>query len=203
MTWTSFALFVSVYAAAVATPGPGMAALVARTLGRGTQGALPFLLGYVVGDLVWFAAAAAGLSLIAKTHASLFEAIKYAGCVYLLWMAAQLWRAPAGALATGPGAAERPLTAFLASLFLTLGNPKVMIFFLSIMPLVVEPEAITWQVGLELAAAIVAVMSTVLLGYVALAERARRLLASPSRLRVVQRANAGILAGAALAIASR
>lgn len=204
MTLASFLVFISVYALAVASPGPGIAALVARTLGRGMSGAVPFILGFVVGDLVWFLAAAAGLAVIAKTYAPLFIAIKYAGCLYLLWVAVQLWQAEPALPGEGPARAEeRPLAAFLGSLFLTLGNPKPMIFFLSIMPLVVSPEEISLIVGLELAAAIVVVISSILIGYMLLADRARRLFRSKRTISIVQKVNAGVLAGAAAAIASR
>lgn len=204
MSFTSLALFVSVYAVAVATPGPGIAALVARTLGRGTSGAIPFILGFVVGDLVWFVGAALGLSVLAKAYAPLFEALKYAGCAYLLYIAVSLWRQKAAL--PEPGVlppAESPTSAFLGSLFLTLGNPKVMIFFLSIMPLVIRPEEITLAVGLELATTIVAVIASVLLAYMLLANRARRLFRSKRGVEIMQKANAGVLAGAALVIASR
>lgn len=204
MTLTSLLLFVSVYVAAVATPGPGIAALVARTLGRGTHGALPFILGFVVGDLFWFVAATAGLAVIARTYAVLFEVLKYAGCAYLLYVAVTLWRQePVVTDIAETPATERPVSAFLGSLFLTLGNPKVMIFFLSIMPLVIRPEEITVVMGLELAVVIVVVISSVLVAYMALASRARRLFRSRRSVGAMQKTNAGILAGAALVIASR
>lgn len=204
MSLTALLVFASVYAVAVATPGPGIAALVARTLGRGTGGAVPFILGFVVGDLVWFFAAAAGLSVIAQAYAPLFTLIKYAGCAYLVYVAINLWRqepilADAGAVTS----AEKPLSAFMGSLFLTLGNPKVMIFFLSIMPLVIRPEEISPLVALELAITIAVVISSILFAYMLLASRARKLFRSTRSLRIIQRTNAGILAGAAAAIASR
>jgi threonine/homoserine/homoserine lactone efflux protein len=204
MSLTALLVFASVYAIAVATPGPGIAALIARTLGRGMSGAVPFILGFVVGDLVWFVAAAGGLALIAKTYAPLFIAIKYAGCAYLAWIAFQLWRAepltPEEAVAQPRDSA---LAAFLGSLFLTLGNPKVMVFFLSIMPLVVSPEDISLLAGFELAAVIVLVISAILFGYMLLADRARRLFRSKRAIGVIQKANAAVLGGAAIAIASR
>lgn len=204
MTLTALALFISVYAIAVATPGPGVAAVVARSMGRGMQGALPFVLGFVVGDLIWFLAAAAGLSVIAKTFAPLFQLIKYAGCAYLAYIAWNLWRSEPVMLETGETPQrESVLAAFFGSLFLTLGNPKVMIFFLSIMPLVVKPEEISLLVGLELAAIITVVISTIMMGYMLLADRARRFFRSPGAVRAIQKANAGVLAGAAVAIASR
>lgn len=204
MTFTALLVFVSVYAIAVATPGPGVAAVMARTFARGTTGALPFVAGFVVGDLAWFIAAAAGLSVIAKTYAPLFVAIKYAGCAYLVWLAFKLWRAEPVVIEAGVApVAESPLAAFLGSLFLTLGNPKVMIFFLSIMPLVVKPEEMSWLVGFELALVITVVISSIMLGYVLLANRARNLFRSKRALGLIQKANAGVLAGAAVAIATR
>ncbi|MGL5447811.1 MAG: LysE family translocator [Rhabdaerophilum sp.] len=204
MSFTALLLFISVYAVAVATPGPGVAAVVARTMGRGTNGAIPFVLGFVVGDLAWFIAAAAGLSVVAKTYAPLFVAIKYAGCAYLVFIAIQLWRAEPVPLEAGAEpAVESPYAAFLGSLFLTLGNPKVMIFFLSIMPLVVRPEEMSLWVGFELALTIAVVISTIMLGYILLANRARNLFRSKRALGLIQKTNAGVLAGAAVVIATR
>jgi threonine/homoserine/homoserine lactone efflux protein len=204
MNWTSLLVFASVYAVAVATPGPGIAALVARTLGRGTAGAFPFILGFVVGDLIWFLAAAAGLSVIAKAYAPFFTVIKYAGCAYLISLAVALWRQEPVAADCGVKApAEKPFSAFLGSLFLTLGNPKVMIFFLSIMPLVIRPEDISPVVALELAITITIVISSILCAYMLLASRARSLFCAPRSLRIIQRVNAGVLAGAAVTIATR
>jgi threonine/homoserine/homoserine lactone efflux protein len=168
------------------------------------NGALPFVMGFVVGDLLWFIAAAAGLSVLAKTYAPLFLAIKYAGCAYLVWIAIQLWRSePVLPEAGAAPPVENALAAFLGSLLLTLGNPKVMLFFLSIMPLVVKPEEISLIVGVELAAAIGVVISGIMLFYMLLANRARRLFRSKRAIAVIQKANAGVLAGAAAVIATR
>jgi len=204
MTLSAFLLFVSVYAVAVATPGPGVAAIVARSLGHGTRGAVPFILGFVIGDLVWFLGAAAGLSVLAKTYAPLFVLLRYAGCAYLLYIAVTLWRqAPALMPEQAAEASTSPLSDFAGTLLLTLGNPKVMIFFLSIMPLVVQPEAIDLGMGLELALTITVVISSILFGYMLLAAQARRLFRSPRSVRIVQRTNAAVIAGAAAVIASR
>src|SRR4029077_12286690 len=89
MTLRSLVLFDAVYFAAVATPVPGVAALVARVLGQGLKGVAPFIAGYFVGDMIWLTLAATGLAVIAKTFAGVFIAIKFAGAVYLLYLA---WR---------------------------------------------------------------------------------------------------------------
>jgi threonine/homoserine/homoserine lactone efflux protein len=197
-------LFASVYFVAVASPGPGIAAVVARGLGQGLQAAPAFIAGFVIGDLIWFTIAATGLAVIAQTFETLFLVIKYAGCLYLLWMAWKIWTSP---VRTGDVTAARErvrsLPSFLGSLSLTLGNPKVIVFFLSLMPLVVDVKAITPLVFVEMAAVIVLVFTPVLIATLVLADRARRVFTSEVALRRINRGTAGIMAGAAVAIAAK
>ena len=141
MTPTSLVLFAAVYFAAVATPGPGVAALVARVLGHGLGGVAAFIAGYVVGDLIWLILAATGLSVLANAFAGLFVALKYAGAAYLLYRRVEDGDRAGRRSARRRPAASRGWRAFFGSLSLTLGNPKVMIFFLSIMPLVVDVQS--------------------------------------------------------------
>jgi threonine/homoserine/homoserine lactone efflux protein len=204
MTITSLLLFASVYFVAVASPGPGMAAVVARGLAQGMQAAPAFIAGFVVGDLIWFTVAATGLAVIAKTFETLFLAIKYAGCAYLLYLAWKIWTAPVAA-GNVEAAHEKVKSwpSFLGSLSLTLGNPKVIVFFLSLMPLVVDVKTITPLAFVEMAVIIVLVFTPVLLTTLYLADRARRIFTSAKALRRINRTTAGIMAGAAVAIAAR
>ncbi|MBV8306165.1 MAG: LysE family transporter, partial [Gammaproteobacteria bacterium] len=66
MSLYGLAVFSLVYALAVASPGPGVASVVARALGRGLAGAPAYIAGFVVGDLLWFTLAAAGLAMLAE-----------------------------------------------------------------------------------------------------------------------------------------
>src|SRR4029077_6828251 len=95
MTFSSLILFAAVYFAAVATPGPGVAALIARVLGQGLKGVAPFIAAFFVGARIWLPLAATGLAVIAKTFAGVFIAIKFAGAVYLLYLAWRMATAPA------------------------------------------------------------------------------------------------------------
>jgi threonine/homoserine/homoserine lactone efflux protein len=204
MTLASLLLFASVYFVAVASPGPGIAAVIARGLGQGMAAAPAFIAGFVVGDLIWFTIAATGLAVIAQTFESVFLAIKYAGCAYLLWLAWKIWTAPVAA--RDVAAAREKVSAwpsFMGSLSLTLGNPKVIVFFLSLMPLVVDVKEITPLVFVELAAVIVLVFTPVLLATLWLADRARRVFTSETALKRINRGTAGVMAGAAVAIAAR
>jgi threonine/homoserine/homoserine lactone efflux protein len=203
VTLSSFLVFVCVYAVAVATPGPGVAAVVGRVLGRGLRGVVPFIAGFVVGDLIWFAVAATGLAVVAHEFAALFTAVRYAGVAYLLWLAWRIWRAPTEAPQEAPGPGESGARLFLGALSLTLGNPKVMIFFLSIMPLVVDIRTMSAAVFAEIAATIACVLPPVLFAYALAANSARWLFRSPRAMKIVNRGAAGVMAGAAVAIATR
>jgi hypothetical protein len=104
MTWYGILSLCAVYIAAVATPGPGVAAVIARSLARGHTGAAAFIGGFVVGDLVWFSAAVLGLGALANAVPGVFAVVKYAGAApmmtprsrstrYAAWPAAS-WAAP-------------------------------------------------------------------------------------------------------------
>src|SRR5215207_6682700 len=138
-------IFSSVYLLAVATPGPGVAAVIARSLARGTQGAAAFIAGFLIGDLIWFAVAATGLAALAQTAQLVFVVIKYAGAVYLLYLAYRLWTAPPAVASDNArvDTGQKPLQLFLGSLALTLANPKTAIFFLALLPTVVRLEELT------------------------------------------------------------
>jgi threonine/homoserine/homoserine lactone efflux protein len=202
MTLTSLLIFAAVYFAAVATRGPGIAALVARVMGQGLAGVAPFIAGYFVGDMFWLMLAATGLAVVAKAFAGVFVAIKLAGAAYLLYLAWKMATAPV-ALADGRPPASRGWRAFLSSLLLTLGNPKVMVFFLSIMPLVVDVRTLSLTALLELAAVCGAVIFSTLALYALAANRARAFLNSTRAMKLVHRAAGGLMAGAAVAIATR
>jgi threonine/homoserine/homoserine lactone efflux protein len=88
-------------------------------------------------------------------------------------------------------------------LSLTLGNPKVIVFFLSIMPLVVDFDALDAKTAVEVAATMIVVLSSVLLTYAIAANRARKLFRSSRAMKIINRGAAGVMAGAALTIAAR
>src|SRR6202023_2507712 len=131
MSAYGLSVFCLVYAFAVASPGPGVAAVVARALGRGVSGAPAFIAGFLAGDLIWFTLAATGLAMLAQPAHTVFVVVRYAGAAYLLYLAWRLWTTTAGALvgAQAPRR-ERPLQLFMGTLALTLGNPKTQVFFL-------------------------------------------------------------------------
>lgn len=205
MTVTGLLAFSAAYGAAVASPGPGVAAVVARVLSRGLRGAPAFIGGFLVGDLVWFALAATALHAVAQTFAVVFLIIRYAGAAYLLYLGWKLWTAPAAPSAAEAAAArsEHPLRPFFGALSLTLGNPKVIFFFLALLPMVVDLGTLTVSAALEIAVLMSVILSGVLGSYAMVTAFGRRFITSPRAVRIVNRSSGTMMAGAAVVIAAR
>ena len=202
MSLSGLAVFALVYFIFVITPGPGVAAMIARGLGTGTRGAWPYALGFMLGDMTWFTIAATGLAALASEFALAFTALKYAGCAYLIYLAWKIWRAPVAAEEVNQVTAATDVwPSFIGAYSLCLGNPKVIVFFISIMPLVVDVAKIT--PGSYLAMLAVMVPFPPLLTFVTLylAKRARGVFRSVEALRWINRGSAGLMGGAATIIA--
>lgn len=194
---------IALFIAAV-SPGPGIAAIVARVLGRGARGAVAFSAGLAAGDVIWLSFAIVGLAALAQAFHGIFVAIKWAGIAYLLYLAWKLWTTPVAARAVEEDRrSEHWLKLFLAGLAVTMGNPKVMVFYLALLPTLIDLTRIDMLGYVELVGVTVAVLTLVLGAYIALALRARRLFTSPRAIRVLNRTTGGVMAGAAAAIATR
>ena len=196
--------FAAAYFVALAMPGPGVTAVIARVLARGLRGAPAFIAGEVAGGFLWFAIAATGLAVLASAFEAVFTAIRYASAAYLLWLAWKFWTAPAAAVdVTVDATPDGNLRLFLAGLAINLGNPKNVVFFLALLPSVVELETLTWLGFAELGAIIVFIATSVLAVYALVAARARAVFTSARAVRWMNRGSAAVMAGTAVAVAGR
>ena len=197
-------LFAGTLLVAAASPGPGIAALVARVIGRGIEGAGAFAAGLILGDLVWLAVATLGLAVVAQAFHEIFLVIKYAGAAYLVYLAYRMWTAP---VLPRDIAADRRRDGrarlFLGGLALTLGNPKVVAFYLALLPNLIDLARVGLFGYVELASICVVVLTLVFGAYAVAAARARTLFRSPRAMRLLNRAGGTMMAGAAVAVATK
>jgi threonine/homoserine/homoserine lactone efflux protein len=198
-TLSAFAL---TYAIVCVVPGPGVAAIVARGLGGGFRGAVPMVIGILIGDLFYLSFAAFGLAAIANYFGAVFTVIRYLSAGYLLFIAWKFWTAKPGAEQIAPRREGFGKT-LLAGVALTLGNPKTIVFYLALLPTVVPLDKITVTGFLELVAIVVVLLLLIGLGYAALAAKARAFFKSPKALRRLNRVTGGVLALAAGAVIVR
>lgn len=140
-TLQEIALFGLAAAVLALTPGPNMVYYVSRTLCQGRGAGLLSLAGVVVGFLFHLTMAALGLTAVLMAVPFAFEAIKFAGAAYLLWMAWQAVR-PGGGSPFEPRALphDPPAVLFRMGLVTNLLNPKVAVFYVSFFPQFLHPE---------------------------------------------------------------
>jgi threonine/homoserine/homoserine lactone efflux protein len=193
-----FALFV-----VALIPGPGITALVARALGAGRSESLAMGLGLILGDMVFLTAAVLGLAVVAQTFGTVFLLIKIAGALYLLWIAFKIWTSGLVRQDMQVTTTHSLLHAFASGLFVTLGNPKAMLFYMALVPTLVDLAALTWPGYGVLLAVTFLVLLAVVVPYCLLAAKARDLLREPSGLKLLNRSAAVILAATAIFILIR
>lgn len=205
MNLASLIVFAGILAVAAGTPGPNVGALVARVISCGHKGVFPFMFGLWLGDAIWLSLAVWGLAALASTFHTAFLVLKYAGVAYLIYLAWKMWIAPVGETAD-ENAIPRQGEAgrlFASALAITLGNPKIMVFYLAILPTAVDITHVSLVGWAQLLLVMFAVLAAVDTAWVVLAAQARRFLRSPRMMRIANRTSAGMMAGAAVAIATR
>jgi threonine/homoserine/homoserine lactone efflux protein len=203
MHLSSLLIFAAALFVAAGSPGPSVAALVARVMSKGFRDVLPFLAAMWIGEGIWLSCAVFGLAVIAETFHYAFVAVKWAGVAYLAWLAWKMWTAPVAAKADELPREDSPARLFFAGMAVTLGNPKIMIFYLALLPTIIDLHAVSVVGWLELTVTMFAVLMIIDLSWVLAATQARRLLRSPRAMRIANRVSAGVMAGAAAAIAAR
>ncbi len=128
MDLSALLIFAGALLVAAGSPGPSIAALVARVMTSGAGAVLPFLAAMWIGEAIWLSLAVWGLAALAQSFHLLFVVIKWLGIGYLLILAWKMWHAPVHL--DGPAMPERGSNwkMFATGMALTLGNPKIMVF---------------------------------------------------------------------------
>jgi len=198
MTTAGFLAYALALGVAAAIPGPGVVALVARALASGFWAGMAFAAGLMLGDLTFLAAAVFGLTRVAEALGDVFVVVRIGAGVYLGYLAIQLWRAAARAQPVAGCNADRPFRSFLAGLTVTLANPKTIVFYLAVLPTVLDLRTVTGSDFAGLVAVTALVVAVVMTPYAALASRARHALQTAAFHRRLKRGAAAIMAGAAI-----
>ncbi|EEL27851.1 Lysine exporter protein [Bacillus cereus Rock1-15] len=125
----------------VCSPGPNMIYLISRSITQGRMAGFISLLGIMLGFVIYIIATMFGLTVLFVAVPAVYEAVKWAGAAYLLWLA---WNS------IKPGATsimeprmisnEPPRKLFLRGLMTNLLNPKIAILYVSLLPQFEDPE---------------------------------------------------------------
>jgi threonine/homoserine/homoserine lactone efflux protein len=177
-------VFVGVAAIVIVVPGPDTAVVTKNVLVHGRRAALGTSFGVTAGLLVWTVAAAVGVASVVRASEVAFTVLKLVGALYLIWLGVQALHA-AGHETGEPGlrADGRPtmgaLGGFRQGFFSDIANPKIGIFFTSLLPQFVEPGRPVLIPFLVLGAVFVAMTVLWLSAYCLVAARAAQTLQRP------------------------
>ena len=208
---SSFAAFLGISAIVIMTPGQDTALTIRNTLLGGRPAGVATAAGVAIGQASWTLAASLGLTALLVASEPAFAAIRLIGAGYLIYLGAHsLWLAirhgPVGTRATGSrNIALAPMIALRQGAMSNLGNPKMAVFFSSLLPQFVTPGAPTFAAMLSLGLVFVAMTFVSLCAYAAVVARAGHVLARPRIRRAFDAAMGAILVafGGRLAVEDR
>jgi len=202
--FANYPLFLVACVLLVLTPGPNLLYLISRTLCQGKGAGLISLAGTTSGFVVHVVAASLGLSAVLIAVPVMFDAVRFAGAAYLLWLAFDSVRSRgAGLFAPRELAPEPPAKLFRTGLVTSILNPKVALFYLALFPQFIVPahgHVLVQSLALGATQIVIAVVGDAL--FVLAAARISRWLAKRPLWMAVQRwVQGGVFAAIAVKLA--
>lgn len=185
---SSFLAFLGLSVLVIVTPGPDTIVTIRNTLVGGRLAGLATASGIACGQLIWAAFTSLGLIALLLASELLFLALKYAGAAYLVFLGLEALRSavrPSAARSSEPAlpgtkARLRPIAAFRQGLVSDLGNPKMAVFFASLLPQFVPAGEDVLVPFLGLGVVFSAMTLAWLAGYALLLARIGHVLARPA-----------------------
>ena len=113
----------------VLIPGPVVTLVVANSLSHGSRSGLATVAGASIGNAILLGATAVGLVAFFALLSEIFEVVRWAGALYLIWLGVRAWRANGGeGPAMAPPAKKSSRTVFVQGFLIAITNPKAIIF---------------------------------------------------------------------------
>jgi threonine/homoserine/homoserine lactone efflux protein len=200
--------FLGISALVIVTPGQDTALTIRNTLLGHRRCGVVTALGVVTGQAAWALATGVGIAALVVASEPAFVALKLAGAAYLVVLGA---RALSGALgagrpgraAIGEGSARRltPLAAYRQGVISNLGNPKMAVFFMSLLPQFTS-SADTSALVLVLGLVFCLLTLSWLTGYAVVVAKAGDVLRKPRIRRVLDGLTGAVLLGLGLRLVS-
>jgi threonine/homoserine/homoserine lactone efflux protein len=205
MALHSWWLYVTAVFLISATPGPNMLHVMVQSIHHGPRRAIYAMTGLMSAVLLCLLASAAGLGAVLKASPMLYDALRYAGVAYLIWLGIKAWRAPVGLEpAEALPAARSARRLYMVGLATGLSNPKLIIFAAALFPQFIDVDRSFWTQLAILVGSFV-VIETFWYAVYALGGRSlRRWLGEPRRQRLFNRGTGALFIGfGAALLASR
>lgn len=203
MTVAELLTFAGALCLMVITPGPGVLACVSRALTSGFRMAVFVSMGIIVGDIFFLLMALYGLSAIAELLGSFFEIVRFGGAVYLIWLGYCTWTSNIDLKSIKSVKAVSARNCFVSGLTLTLGNPKAIVFYLSLLPAFLDPTRLSGSDVVVTAAVVVFILAIVLSAYSFAANKVRNMIRNRRAIKRINRCAGAIMISTGVTIAVR
>jgi threonine/homoserine/homoserine lactone efflux protein len=188
------------------TPGPGVFAILARSMSKGARASISLSAGMVLSDIVYLVMACFGLAAIASAWEDLFLVIRYAGAAYLVYLGWKMWMSPVATASSENDVQEATnhVASFIQGFMISASNPKVILFYVAFLPTFMDLTVLS---GFDIVLASLLASAGLMLGLMIIsvsASQARRFMRSERSMKVLNRTAGGIMAsaGAFLALKS-
>jgi len=185
------------------SPGPGMAAVLSRTLAYGKAAGFRTVAGMVPVDILFLALAMAGLSAVATLLGPLFMIVKYAAAAYLIWLGIKAWRSAGKPVEMAKQDGRGAWKDVGIGALVTLGNPKAIMFYSALLPTFFDVSKMDLTAFLVTSLLIAAVLFLVYGGYIALADKSRGLFQSFKAKRRMDKGIGAMLIGSGVLVTTR
>ena len=192
---THLAAFLAVSALVIVTPGQDTALTIRNALLGGRRGGVFTAGGVAVGQAVWTVAASAGLAALLRASEPAFLAVRLAGAAYLVYLGVQTLLRRSEVPVRAGGSARR---AFRQGLLSNLGNPKMAVFFMSLLPQFVT----SFSAGLALGLVFCSMTFVWLTGYAVAVAKVGGVLRRPRIRRALDRVTGAVLVAFGLRLAA-
>jgi threonine/homoserine/homoserine lactone efflux protein len=183
----TFASFVLTCFVIEVTPGPNMAYLAVLSAGHGRRAGFAAVVGIAFGLLIIGLAGSLGLAALIQSSSLAYEALRWSGVAFLLWLAWDGWSGADDMSATQTGDDERDSVYFSRGLITNLLNPKAMVFYIAVLPTFVDRSVSVLGQTVTLTLIYVTIATSIHSAIVLLAGAARPFLEDPVRSHDVRR----------------
>ncbi|MCT9167596.1 threonine transporter RhtB [Acinetobacter baumannii] len=185
------------------SPGAGAIASMSSGLNYGFRHGYWNAIGLQIALLIQIMIVAAGVGVLFATTPLAFQAVKWFGVAYLLYLAYLQWTAPVKDIEIQHEKKVKSVSALLLNGFVVnISNPKAIVFLLAVLPQFLDLSKPQWIQYLIMAATMVTIDLIVMAGYTGLASKVLRLLRSPKQQKYLNRGFAVMFSCAALLLST-
>ena len=200
---SGFTFFIAIFIFGI-TPGPGVFALLSRSMVYSAKSCFPLALGMATSDIIYLIMACFGLATIAENWSTVFTAIRLIGAAYLIYLGWKMWHAPVViSYEAAKTKQDHWLALFTQGALISASNPKVILFYIAFLPTFMDLSILqSKDIVTASILTLLALMSGLML-IVYGAARAKQALNSTTAMQRLNRTAGAIMASAGVFLATR